>query len=467
MASVRGNSSSKSKKRSMSPQGAGFFRGMYDTGMKMPEPVITTIAYVEQAPEVQTLADEMEQHLWPLSRFSSTAHDGKWAPCEGPMDRGYHVTERILESEAAIDSYAQSVMFQPLSHDHPLWTATVLKAKKGRSAMLFRIHHSIGDGIGLLFAFLPILKSESSNILDEIPLPSRLKGKSDKKEIGSRRDTNGGVFKKLCRLLPDLFRSTIMFFKGFLSVLVVKQDSELMMNAPVKQRSPFLPFSGRHVFTRMPPVPLSALQAVGKQHGCSVNDAIMAALCGAFRRYGIEQLQDPLLKRGEPVECKTFMLLALPRPVDLENPSASLVNRILTPVFHLPIDEPLASKRLQRTVKMSSGLKSLPYIAGIRLTTNFVTSVAPLKALRKVASEAISKVSCNTSSVPLPKVPISIAGKELKEVQVLFVNNIPQVSLITYRGTLFWNVTSDPNLMPDAAKIGQHFMLELEELAQT
>lgn len=39
--------------------------------------------------------------------------------------------------------------------------------------------------------------------------------------------------------------------------------------------------------------------------------------------------------------------------------------------------------------------------------------------MRKIASEAISKCSCNVSNLPLPDVPVRFAGQEMKDVQVV------------------------------------------------
>jgi len=465
-ANVCGGREKNKKKRKMSPVGAGFYRGLYDPDMKMPEPIITSLVFFERLPVFGTFCDLMERHIWPLYRFSSTVQEGQWVPVEGKMDRSYHFTEHTLDEEEEITSYAQSVLCQPLSHQCPLWTVTFLKVRRGRSAMVFRFHHSIGDGLGLLFAFLPLLKCEGSDVLDQIPLPARLKGKRDENETGRRSNCGKTVFKMICCALCTLCRSIVMLMKGLLSVLLIKKDSELRMNGPPGERTPYLAFSGRHMYTRMPPVPLSALKAVKNRHNCSINEAIMAALAGAFRRYSLEKLQDPLLQQCETVECKGFMLLALPRPIALNDPDASLVNNIVTTVFKFPIDEPMAERRIQRTLETSACLKSIPYITGIRLTTKMVTSVAPTKTMRSVTSEAISKASFNVSSVPLPKVPTRLGGEEIMELQMLFACNIPQVSLLTYRETLFWNIVSDPCLMPDAASMGQYFMLELEELAQ-
>merc|ERR1711871_551246 len=100
----------------------------------------------------------------------------------------------------------------------------------------------------------------------------------------------------------------------------------------------------------MPSVPMAIIKAVRQKHGCTVNDAIMAGLAGAIRRYCSEDLKDPLFQTSKSLECKCTMLLALPRPLKADDPGASLCNNIVTPMCKLPIDAPDPISRLERMV---------------------------------------------------------------------------------------------------------------------
>lgn len=458
--------SGSARKRKLTPNGRGWFTGIHVPASRMPEPTISALVFYDRPPEKVALIGMLEQHIWPLYRFSSCVHDGYWVPVADKMDRSYHVSEREVSSEADINSYVQSVMAAPLDHSHPLWTATILRSKLGRSALLLRVHHVISDGLGLLFAFLPVMECDVGNVLDTIPLPSNLKGQSAKSVTRRRGEMPRRSFLgKMCDLLHGSFANTRMFLRGVLSLLIVKADSEIKINTPIAQRTPFLPFSGRHVYTPMPPVPMDRVKALRAKHGCTVNDAIMAALSGAIRRYCIEDLGDPLLRSAHVLDCKAIMLLGLPRPVDPNDPGVSLANNIVTPMFKLPIDDPLPVGRLHRTIKMCDDLKSAAYLAGIQLTTNFILKIAPVSVMRSLASEGIAKCTCNVSNLPLPSVPIRAFGEEVKEFQFLFVNNIPQVSLISYNGFVYWNIVADPELIPDPTALGRKFLEEIEVLA--
>jgi len=436
--------------------------------MQMPPAIVTATMFFDTAPAQQTLIDVFETHIWPLYRFSSIVQNDAFVPTGRPMNREYHFVEKDVQDSVGIDEYVQKNMSLPLSHDHPLWQVTTLRANVGRSAVVIRVHHSISDGLGLLFAFLPTLSCDDGEVLSKIHLPAALLGKLAPPKKASPSPSSSPRPKQKERsgnCVTEFFKSIGMFFRGVLSILTMKEDGEMAFNAKKAERKPFLQFSGRHVFTNMPPVPTSAISAVREAHKCTFNDAIMAALSGAFRRYAIENLQDKGVIDGNDCECKAFMLVGLPRPVDPKDPSVSLKNAILTPVFKLPIGDPSPQGRLRQVVAMCGDLKSKAYLAGIKLTTDLITGLAPTSVMKKIASEAISKCSCNVSNLPLPDVPVRFAGQEMKDVQVVFVNNIPQITMLSYAGALRWNMVSDPQRIPDPLALGRYFLEEFSRLA--
>mmetsp|Transcript_82948 Transcript_82948/g.238385 ORF Transcript_82948/g.238385 Transcript_82948/m.238385 type:complete len:468 (+) Transcript_82948:131-1534(+) len=456
------------RKRALSPFGRTWMNGLYAKEMNVPEPTITAVIYFDTPPSRETCMKEFEEHIWPLYRFNSRVENDNFLPIEGPMDRSYHFSEQEVAGEADVDAYAQSVMTKPLLRTHPLWTVTLVRARQGRSAVVLRVHHVISDGLGLLFAFLPLMKCEDGDVLQKIPLPAMLLGKhAARARPPSGAPPRDRAPRKRCvgpiSCLAGVCKAVQMFLRGVFSILLMKEDAELKCNASKASRKPFLPYNGQRVFTRMPPVPTSAIKAVRTAHGCTFNDAIMAAMSGAFRRYLQENLKDPL---AGSTECKAFMLLGLPRPVDPKDASVSLANSILTPVFKLPIGEASPRGRLRQTIVMCNDLKSMWYIMGIKMTTKFLTSVVPTGIMRSITSEAVSKCTANITNLPLPDVPTTFCGQEMKDVQCLFVNAIPQISMLSYNNFLHWNVVADPAVMPNAEALGRHLIAEFDALAQ-
>jgi len=457
-----------SRRRKLTPLGQGWKRGLYPPEMNMPQANITCMLYFDEAPKLDLVADEVEKHIWPRYRFSSLVVDMDFVEQDGPMDRAYHFQEKEMGSVKEIEDYTFNIATLPLDADHPLWRFEIVRNKTGDDIMILKIHHCLSDGLGILFAFLPMLNLASGgNVLDSIPLPAALKGAMKQKDPAeapvekmTSEERRLGCCRRRCR-------NNSQFWKGACSALTMGYDSDLKVNPPQNERKPFLPYSGRHVFTKMPATPTSLIKQVRAVHKCTFNDAIMAALSGAFRRYSIEKLDDPLLKGGQKdVEVKSFMLLALPRPVTDADPDAALVNNFLTPVFKLAVNETTPKARLEATVAACNELKSRSYVSGIWTTTKTLSALLPASVLTKAVSEAISKLTANITSVPLPDEAMTFQGKEVKGVQMIFVNNVPQVSILSYNGTLNWNMVTDPQLIAEPEELGRFFEEEMEALAK-
>merc|ERR1712176_1501616 len=101
------------------------------------------------------------------------------------------------------------------------------------------------------------------------------------------------------------------------------------------------------------------------------------------------------------------------------------------------------------------------------MTTKLVMAVAPVFVAQKLASEVVAKLTANVTSLPMTTVPAKLWGQEIKEIQALFVNTVPQICMVSYNGNVNWNLIADPNLIPNPDAFGKHLMAELEELAST
>lgn len=272
----------------------------------------------------------------------------------------------------------------------------------------------------------------------------------------------------LCGSIVGCCNGVRMFFRAALSILIVRPDSELKLNPPLRDRTPFLPFSGRRIYARLPPVSMHTIKAVRDRHGCTVNDVVLAALTGALRNYCATDLGDTRLQGNPHLEFKSFLMIGLPRAVDPSDPSVSLRNSILFASCPLPIDGPTAESRLVRVMAACSNMKSASYLMGLSLTTKTLARLAPPALFRKAVSEAMSKHSCLITSVPFPTVPVRWPrqkGETIKEVQMVFPNCIPQFSIVSYYGFVYGNLVADPELIPDGAAFGRRWVSEFEVLA--
>jgi len=253
--------------------------------------------------------------------------------------------------------------------------------------------------------------------------------------------------------------------------LLAKPDSELSINPPLSERTPYLKFNGRRALARFPPVEMSLVQQIRRRHGCSVNDVLMAALTGALRRFGAEVNDDERLKgdAAGPLECKTLMLIGLPRPVDPSDMAGSVSNRHLYASLALPVHESDRARRVKGVMRATDALKSRPYIAGLSSFIDLVNAVAPNFLKRKAIGETFSKHSLIVTNVPAPTAPTTFPrdgdnAQVIKEVQMVFPNIIPQVSIITYGGFVHANIVADPALFPQPQELGRLWVEEFAAL---
>mmetsp|Transcript_34159 Transcript_34159/g.72672 ORF Transcript_34159/g.72672 Transcript_34159/m.72672 type:complete len:471 (-) Transcript_34159:35-1447(-) len=458
------------RRRALSPVGRAWWNGLYRTECRVPEPTISALTFFDEPPKLEDLASEMEKTIWPLDRFHSIVVDNKFEALDGPMDKAYHFSELQFANEKAIDDYVQSLMAKPLDHSRPLWLVQKLNARTGRSAILIRIHHVISDGLGLLFAFLPMVKCEEGDVLSKIPLPAILLG-SHAAQRPVRRAAAApptSLWKKLCcpaLAVCNCLRGVLLFFQGILSILALKHDSTLDCNLPLADRKPYMVFNDQQRYVRMPSIPAAAIKQVRQQQSCSFNDVLLAAFTGGLRRYLMAKREQGQLTSR--TVCKTFMLIGLPRPVDPANPSVSLANNILTPAVKLPIEVPEPRTRLQQTVAACNDLKSASFLMGIKLTSKLLTAVLPTGIMKSLASEAVTKCTANFTNLPFPDVPCTLCGQEIKEVQCVFPNILPQISLISYNSNVHWNLVANPALFPEPEALGKFVLEELSVLASS
>jgi hypothetical protein len=453
-------------KRKMSHMGASMAAGAFPQEMNMFDPQITAIMwFAKEAPSLKSTVTAVEKYAWPCHRFNSCIEGGSWVRKHETMDLEYHFEERCVQDEAAIDEAALQLQLTSLDTNYPRWKVVILHAQTGMSAVIVNVHHSIGDGLGLLFTFSPMLGVEGGgNSLATVPLPNALLPPSAR---AAKANLDGQKPKKTSS--TSCFRSIGNFCRGVCSPLTTKYDTELSINEPWSKRKPNLPYNGQRKFTRFPPVPMTAVKAVQTRHGCTLNDAVMAALTGALRKYAIEIKDDQVLKAGtKQVDCKSMVMIALPRPVDEANLSSALVNRILFSSMKIPIEESSPRARLDKTVAACNDLKSGAYMSGLSGFTNCISGTAPSSVLKKAAGEEWSKHTLLVTNVPATKVKATFPaedGQEIAAIHCAISNVMSQVSVISYNGFVYSSLVADPALFPSVGSFGQMFLQEFDVLA--
>lgn len=212
------------------------------------------------------------------------------------FDLGYHVRRICLPGPGTLRQLldlAQTALAGPLDLNRPLWEATLVEgvsAEGGQAALLWKLSHSITDGVGGIELDRQIRSYERHPDRGPMPPPptTQVIASTDVVRIavlrlpfslvaGTRRGAGGTL-----GLAGRTLRNPVQAITG---VCRFAGSLQRMLGPPPVEPSPLLrPRSlGRRLETV--DVPLDGLRRAAKRHGCSVNDAYIAAVCGVVRLY--------------------------------------------------------------------------------------------------------------------------------------------------------------------------------------
>jgi len=211
-----------------------------------------------------------------------------------------------------------------------------------------------------------------------------------------------------------------------------------VLSPPQAERSPLLRGGGFGYRFVVHDVALADLRAAGKAADGSVNDAFLAAILGAFRRYH-EQC-------GQPIEQ---MPIAIPISLREEHDPMG-GNRFAGARFVAPVGEadPAARIRLVREFVLSA--RDEPAIAFVELLAP-VMSRLPSVALTEIAGGMVGVSDVQASNIPGMSYPVYLAGAQVQRIYPMGPRPgvAAMVALISYNGTCCVAVNLDPETITD------------------
>jgi WS/DGAT/MGAT family acyltransferase len=328
------------------------------------------------------------------------------------FDLTYHVRRVCLPEPGTIRQlldFAQPLHAAPLDTARPLWEVYLVEGVTegdARAALLLKMHHAISDGVGGIALAGEIYDSERD--LDRGPLPPR----PVPEDVSSTDLVRHALRRAPISITETLIRGTSHAVGAGIRVLR-KPDraandvarfvgsARRVVGRPPVPPSPLLSRRGLGRRLEWHEFPFDRFRRAAKAVGGSVNDAYIAGLCGALRRY-----HDAL---GVPIES-----LPLALPVSLrsdDDPAAG--NRFAGARIVAPIGEPDPAQRIALIREQVLDAVAEPAI-------NAMTAVAPLFArlpqpvIDTMASGGTG-VDVQASNVPgFPEAPYIAGAKMLK-----------------------------------------------------
>jgi diacylglycerol O-acyltransferase / wax synthase len=206
---------------------------------------------------------------------------------------GYHVRRVAVPQPGtvrAVLDFADSAMQAPMDISRPLWSVTLVEGlTDGRAAVLSHMSHAVTDGVGGLELFAQLYDAEpdpAPRAPAPLPIPQDLTAGeltvSGLNELpGAALGALGRVASGAVAIAGHVIRDPLGEIGGSLDYL----RSGTRMMAQAAETSPLLRRRSRVTRAEAIEIDFTALHTAAKAAGGSLNDAYLAGLCGALRRY--------------------------------------------------------------------------------------------------------------------------------------------------------------------------------------
>ena len=420
------------------------------------------------------LCRRIEASLLPYDRFRQRVEEdggaARWV--DHDVDLRQHIVREKLPrvrggAQAALQQRIGELAMKPLDRSRPLWQMHLVEDYEGGSALVFRIHHCIADGIALISVTMSLVDGgappprrsrKETGDGPEAWLADRLVKPLAGAAIKALEAAGDGAAKSLSLLLEpakgvhgslDLAQNAWQLVSDAATLLMMPDDSPTRLKGT--------PGNCKKV-AWCPPLPLDEVKAIGKALNCSINDVLLSCVAGALRQY--------LLSKGDEVagvEVRAMIPVNL-RPL---TEAHKLGNQFGLVPLVLPVGVANPIERVYEVRRRMDALKgsTQPLLAFA------VLAVAGL--LIKPAQDAIldlfgSKTTAVMTNVPGPREKLEFLGATLE--QVMFW--VPQsgniglgVSILSYGGSVQFGVMTDTQLCPEPQEIIDQFEPEFARLS--
>ncbi|MEM7051170.1 MAG: WS/DGAT domain-containing protein [Acidobacteriota bacterium] len=343
----------------------------------------------------------------------------------------FEVPEEGPWSDQRLKSFLGHLAADPLPRDRPLWQLVIIpELDNGRSAVITRIHHCMGDGMALI----PILFSLQDPL--EPAAPKR------------RDDPTGKVAKPRASKATLALKAPLLGPLVMLRKMIARADRSIL-HGPQP--------SGEKRVAWSEPIPLTAIKELKNAYGATVNDVLMAAIAGAFRRY-VETAS------GEPVAS---LRASVPVNIRAAGTTPKMENRFATVLLELPAGIAHGGERVAEVKRRMDALKRSVEPLVMFGAVSVVLKTLPKAASRAVADFFANKCTCVLTNVPGPQEPVAMADRRIHEMMFW----VPQrakigigVSILSFAGAVRLGVISDVELLPEPHALVDAFGAELADL---
>jgi diacylglycerol O-acyltransferase / wax synthase len=375
----------------------------------------------------------------------------------------YHVRHTALPKPGSDDQLREllgRIFSQRLDRSKPLWENWIVHGLEGgRFALISKTHHSLVDGVSgvdiatVLFDLSPVPEEpETDDGWTPSPEPSNVELVAEG-VVGLARTPLSLAGRALGALQHP--GQTIERVRGAAEGIgeVVWANMNPAPDVPLNvEISP-------HRRVRWVQSRLADFKEVKNGLGGTVNDAVLAVVAGALRRW----LHDRGV-RTEGVELRALV----PVSIRGDDERRSMGNRIAAMRGPLPVyvDDPVERLRLVREgmgqLKESKQALGAEVIAGL---SDFAPPTLLAQASRLNFSTRLFNLI--VTNVPGPQFPLYLLGREMQDiVPIAFLpeNHALAIAIMSYNGKIDFGLLADYDAMPDIDAFAAHLDESLAEL---
>jgi WS/DGAT/MGAT family acyltransferase len=403
--------------------------------------VINSILLFEGPVDMERLVSTIALRLPNYPRFTQKVQHRLGRPHwveDEEFDIQQHIKLERMErdvSRAELQAHMTRIAHLPLETARPMWHMTVLDRVNGGHAIVFRVHHCITDGLGLV------------HVLNHLTDDNGLHGRTPSPVGHPHRASvaHNAVCWTLARGISWL---KIAYHVARLSVLW--PDARTQFKAPMH---------GEKQLVWLPPLEMERVRAMSKRMGVTLNDVWVAAVSGALRQY--------LDERGQTVDGRALRAAVTFNLREKAN-AFQLGNEFGLVAVDLPTNVDDACLRLRQS---SARMTAIKRSHQPRATMAFLSIAGCLPtALQHFALNLFtSKGSVVLTNIEGPGSRRYLAGSRMTDL----ICWVPQagklgvgLAFISYAGQIQLALFVDTDLVPDPDRLMELTYAAFEELEQ-
>ncbi|GAB3019313.1 hypothetical protein GCM10011376_29630 [Nocardioides flavus (ex Wang et al. 2016)] len=415
--------------------------------------------------------------------------DGGWWWEERSDVRFEDRQERVVLAEPGGDAELQELIASrrtvPLDRDEPLWRAVLVDNYRGGSAVLFRAHHAIADGIRMvqltLSVFDPGPEEAAPRPAASVPVASGANSPVDAAAPGGVATLAAGAVRTSARLARSAVTNPVGAAHSTVTVTQSVLGSAASRARSALGRRPDLPpvlagvpgdldtvrkltLGTRNDTARWtgsvgqlkaiawsPPIALDDVKAVARAHAATVNDVLVTCVA--------QSLHDYLRRHRTVCHSVTWDVPVNLVPFDPGLP-VELGNSFALVQLELPthLDDPL---RTLGVVRRRMGRIKAGHEAAVDYGVQALISRMSTRVYRFTVDLLANRAIGVLTDVPGPQVPLYVAGRRIEGMMGWAPTTADQVmsfTIYSYDGKVFVGIAADAALVPDHEQVVDGFV---------